>query len=424
MRDPFTELRAADSPVSPAPAFAAGLRARLERALSLPRGVAPMSGTATTTETADATTTVATARPRGAAVPYLAVADARRALDWYAEVFGATVVGEPIVMPDGRIGHAELALPDGAIYLADEHPELGIVAPDPTAASVSLMLAVADADAVRAQALDAGASGEREPYDGYGERHAWIVDPFGHRWGLHSPLRATGSPACRQGDVVYVSLWVPDEERAAAFYADVLGWDVTDEGGRHRVLGASPNVGMFGRPGPVDLFCCYAVDDVYAAVQRVRDAGGRAGEPNREPHGVVADCVDDQGTEFAVWQIEAGTEQPTKNGRRAGDLSYLTLEVVNSAKARAFYGSVLGWTFSPGRIEDGWAVEDARPMVGFSGGHDRATAVPMWRVDDIATAVAAVRAAGGTATDPQRQPYGITSDCTDDQGSRFYLGQL
>jgi predicted enzyme related to lactoylglutathione lyase len=63
-------------------------------------------------------------------------------------------------------------------------------------------------------------------------------------------------------------------------------------------------------------------------------------------------------------------------------------------------------------------------MIGLTGGHGRAAAVPMWRVDDIERAVAAVRAGGGTATDPQPQSYGLTSECTDDQGSRFFLGQL
>jgi predicted enzyme related to lactoylglutathione lyase len=48
----------------------------------------------------------------------------------------------------------------------------------------------------------------------------------------------------------------------------------------------------------------------------------------------------------------------------------------------------------------------------------------MWRVDDIATAVAAARAHGGDASEPARQPYGLISECADDQGSRFYLGQL
>ena len=63
-------------------------------------------------------------------------------------------------------------------------------------------------------------------------------------------------------------------------------------------------------------------------------------------------------------------------------------------------------------------------MTGMHGGHDVATGVPMYRVDDIEAAVARVRAAGGTATDPERQPYGISAECVDDQGTRFYLGQL
>jgi predicted enzyme related to lactoylglutathione lyase len=50
--------------------------------------------------------------------------------------------------------------------------------------------------------------------------------------------------------------------------------------------------------------------------------------------------------------------------------------------------------------------------------------VPMYRVDDIAVAVERVRASGGEASDPERQPYGHTSTCADDQGTRFYLGQL
>jgi len=35
----------------------------------------------------------------------------------------------------------------------------------------------------------------------------------------------------------------------------------------------------------------------------------------------------------------------------------------------------------------------------------------------------ALRAAGGSATEPERHDYGWTSDCADDQGTHFYLGQ-
>jgi predicted enzyme related to lactoylglutathione lyase len=423
MTDPFEQLREPVTPVDPDPVFARRLRARIERALALPRGVSPMTTTAAPE--------VAVA-PRPAAVPYLAVADARAAIDWYADVFGAALDGEPIIMADGRVGHAELSISDGVLYLADEHPEIGVVAPRPDAAAVSLMLPVGDADAVRARAIDAGAIGERPPYDGYGERMAWIVDPFGHRWGLHSPLptamrdSASGdpAPAYEHGDIGYVSLWVPDRERATRFYRAVLGWDVSPEHG-HQVSGQLPAIGLWATSEGPTLFCCYAVDDVRAAVERVRAAGGRAGEPTRESYGTVADCVDDQGTRFAVYEQPAGHGgvRPPANGRRHGDLSYLTLEVVDAAKARTFYGAVLGWRFAPGRVADGWQVEGPVPMTGLSGGHERATAVPMWLVDDVAVAVAEVRANGGTATDPEQQPYGLTAACTDDQGMRFYLGQ-
>jgi uncharacterized glyoxalase superfamily protein PhnB len=48
---------------------------------------------------------------------------------------------------------------------------------------------VGDADATLAAALDAGAHTDRVPYDAYGQRNAWLVDPFGHRWGLNSQIQ-------------------------------------------------------------------------------------------------------------------------------------------------------------------------------------------------------------------------------------------
>lgn len=196
MHDPFADLRAVDAPVDPTPDFATRLRARLQRALSLPRGVTPVTATA-----AEAPPT----ETQSAIVPYLAVSDARRAIEWYVDVFHAELSAEPIVMPDGRIGHAELGVSGAAVYLADAHPEIGVTAPRPGEVTVSLMLPVHDADAVRARALAAGARGDREPYDGYGRRNAWIVDPFGHRWGLHSPLPAPTVPGLQHGDVAHVS---------------------------------------------------------------------------------------------------------------------------------------------------------------------------------------------------------------------------
>jgi predicted enzyme related to lactoylglutathione lyase len=48
----------------------------------------------------------------------------------------------------------------------------------------------------------------------------------------------------------------------------------------------------------------------------------------------------------------------------------------------------------------------------------------MYSVDDIEVAVAVVRTAGGQAGEIERQPYGLTASCRDDQGLPFFLGQL
>jgi predicted enzyme related to lactoylglutathione lyase len=47
----------------------------------------------------------------------------------------------------------------------------------------------------------------------------------------------------------------------------------------------------------------------------------------------------------------------------------------------------------------------------------------VWRVADVAAAVAQVRAAGGTSTEPHREPYGVIAECTDHQGTRFSIAQ-
>jgi predicted enzyme related to lactoylglutathione lyase len=238
-----------------------------------------------------------------------------------------------------------------------------------------------------------------------------------------APARRRG-PSYRHGDVGYAWLSVPDIDRAAAFYAAVLGWSVAagaDSQGR-QVAGRSPHLGLHGGQARATVNCCYAVEDVAAAAARVRAAGGVAGEPEQAPYGLVVDCTDDQDTVFALYQPPGGvgTDPPPMGGH--GDLVYVTFEVVDSARARAFYGEVLGWTFAPGSVEDGWQVEGA--TAGLHGGHPRATTLPMWQVDDIAAALERVRAAGGTSTDPQTRPYGLEAECADDQGTRFYLGQL
>jgi predicted enzyme related to lactoylglutathione lyase len=431
MPDPFDALRAPVTPVEPDPAFAARLRARLERALALPEGVA-VTDIAVQPVAAPSSPVP---EEHGGAVPYLAVRGARAALDWYAQVLGARLRGEPIIMPDGRVGHAELELAGGVIYLAEEHPEIGVRAPQPGGVPVSLVLTVADVDDVVESAVAAGARLDRGPYEGYGHRNATVTDPYGHRWMLQAPLPAAGASAgtaLRQGDVGYASLWVPDVVRAAAFYGAVLGLEyVPDHDSRGRqAVDLTPPQGLWESADRPTLFCSYVVDDAAEAVARVRAAGGQASEPVRQPYGLSADCVDADGVRFAVHQPPAaapGAEgvpsAATGLAGRDGDLIYVTLEVADPARTLAFYGAVLGWRSHPGRTPGGWQVEGTTPMIGVSGGHAEVAGVPVWQVTDVAAAVGRVRAAGGTSTEPHAEPYGLVAECTDDQGTRFSLTQ-
>jgi uncharacterized glyoxalase superfamily protein PhnB len=421
--DPLTVLHGDELPVSPDPAFAARLRARLETAVSLPNRTQGVVMSGTDTAIAELTEPAAVAAPpRPAAVPYLAVTNAREAIAWYVDTFGATVEGQPYEMEDGRIGHAELRIGDGVLYLSDEYPDLGVKAPTPQATSVSLMLPVADTDATLERARERGARVRREPYENYGARNATIVDPFGHRWMLSGPVTGAAVPI-QHGDVGYMSVWTPDAERAAAFYGHVLGW--TYDPSTHQVTNTKQRIGLFSVDSPQGMLCCYAVADLQGARQAILDGGGTVGEEQQFDFGTVLDATDATGVSFAVFEPTPGTPRPELNGSGPGEVSYITYQVPDSTAFKAFYSRVLYWTFQPGRIKDGWQVEQTHPMAGVAGGSTSAVTVPMWMVDDVEAAVARVREAGGTVIDePSQQAYGKSALCTDDQGTRFYLGEL
>src|SRR6202008_1820261 len=267
-----------------------------------------------------------------------------------------------------------------------------------------------------------GAIVQREPYENYGARNATVIDPFGHRWMLSGPV--TGAPIqIQHGDVGYVSVWTPDADRAAAFYGHVLGWNYDPQ--THQVTNTTEHIGIHAVDAPPTLFCCYAVADLEGARQAILAGGGTVDEVEEFDFGTLRGATDSAGTSFGVFQPNPGQPRPALNGSGPGEVSYITYEVTDSSAFRAFYSRVLFWTFEPGRIDDGWQVELPHPMAGVAGGSTQQVTVPMWTVEDIDAAVARVREAGGTVVEePSQQAYGKSAQCTDDQGTRFYLGEF
>lgn len=136
------------------------------------------------------------------ATPYLTARDAASALEFYKRAFGATVA---LRIPDdndaNKVSHAEILIGAARIFVSDEYPAIGVVSPQELGGTATaIVLEVADADAVFAQAVAAGATALRpvaDQFDG-AMRVGRLKDPFGHDWLISSENAAAMSAALAQ----------------------------------------------------------------------------------------------------------------------------------------------------------------------------------------------------------------------------------
>jgi predicted enzyme related to lactoylglutathione lyase len=104
----------------------------------------------------------------------------------------------------------------------------------------------------------------------------------------------------------------------------------------------------------------------------------------------------------------------------AGELVYFTIGVPDPERARAFYGGLFGWGFSPGNIPGGYHVEGTNPSGGLHGGGLQGVRA-YFQVSDIQQAVEQIRRLGGWAGEVKGSSAGWYADCRDDQGTEFSL---
>jgi PhnB protein len=120
--------------------------------------------------------------------PYLLYEDVAGAVDWLTATFGFRELlrwtGE-----DGSVGHAEMDVGGGTIYLGDPGPDyrnpkrLGAV-------TVQVAVYVDDVDAHYERVTAAGAEIRRElQNEPYGERRFDAYDPEGHLWMFSQRVR-------------------------------------------------------------------------------------------------------------------------------------------------------------------------------------------------------------------------------------------
>jgi PhnB protein len=121
--------------------------------------------------------------------PCLVVQGAAKALDFYADVFGATERMR-FPGPGGSVAHAEIQIGDAVVIVEDEDPHRGTTAPPAgglPGTPVFQFIYVQDVDATVARAVDRGATLRRAPENQfYGDRDGFIIDPFRHGWVIAS----------------------------------------------------------------------------------------------------------------------------------------------------------------------------------------------------------------------------------------------
>jgi len=122
--------------------------------------------------------------------PMLAYNDAPAAIEFLCRAFGFTE-RERMQMPDGTIGHAEIALHNNLVMLATTWKAGGMASPqDIPGVPSQLLCDVDDVDTHYRHALDAGAIVIAAPEDQpYGMRMYRALDPEGHRWLFASKIQ-------------------------------------------------------------------------------------------------------------------------------------------------------------------------------------------------------------------------------------------
>jgi PhnB protein len=114
---------------------------------------------------------------------YIAIKGCDEAIEFYKKAFGAIEKGR-LLMPDGKIGHAEITIEGSLLMMSEENSDWGNVSPQTLGGNpLTFSLYVKDVDAVFQKAVDAGATVLMPLKDEfYGDRTGQVVDPFGYKW--------------------------------------------------------------------------------------------------------------------------------------------------------------------------------------------------------------------------------------------------
>jgi uncharacterized protein len=127
--------------------------------------------------------------------------------------------------------------------------------------------------------------------------------------------RAAGRFEVMTGEIRFFELGVEDAERGRAFYEGLFGWGFErgPSGGGWQIATEGAPGGIHGGDARASPYVFFAVDDMEAALARVRELGGEVDEMDVEGDadqiartGRFKLCRDDQGSPFGLHEPPRG----------------------------------------------------------------------------------------------------------------------
>jgi predicted enzyme related to lactoylglutathione lyase len=115
------------------------------------------------------------------------------------------------------------------------------------------------------------------------------------------------------GEPSFFSIGVADAGRGRVFYGELFGWQMEPTGGGFAVATPGTPGGIHGGDPEASPYLFFRVDDIAAALERVRELGGTIEETDHgddDPETIARFgrfklCRDDQGSSFGLHQPPA-----------------------------------------------------------------------------------------------------------------------
>jgi uncharacterized protein len=245
------------------------------------------------------------------------------------------------------------------------------------------------------------------------------------------------------GSPCWVDLWTSDVEGSRKFYGELFGWEAQDpsaEFGGYFMFTRDgvPIAGGMGDMGDLAADNSWKIylttDDIAKTVEAAENDGAQIISPSMAVAdlGTQAVLVDPTGAHLGTWQ--PGTFPGFTVLNEHGAPSWFELFTRDHAAAVAFYRSVFHWETDAVGDSDEFRYTTMRDPSGdgeLAGIMDATTFLPdgvpahwsvYWEVDNADSAVAKVKALGGSVvTDAVDTPYGRLATAADPAGAQFKL---